>query len=127
MDLLLTTEPISSATRLMAIASSISLLLLIVQLIRLGKLREGYSILWFLLAGLVLIFSIFTDLLFGFSKLIGIFYAPATLFLILIANLMLISIHYSMVISKHERKLKTLAQEIALLKMTKPARSRKRR
>lgn len=101
--------------RLLAIAGSILLLLFIVDLIRKERLKEGYSLLWFLTAFILLVFSVFSNFLFSLSQFIGIYYAPATLFLLLIISLLLISVHFSTVISRHEKRIKELSQENALL------------
>lgn len=112
-------EPMSNDTKILALTSSIVLVFLIIRLIQSGRLREGYSILWFLLVACILFITIFSEAVFSFSNLIGIYYAPALIFLVLIGNLILISIHYSTVLSKHEERLKTLAQEITLMKAKK--------
>lgn len=109
-------QTISLSARFFAVLGSISLLFLILKLIIGGHLKVGYSLLWLFLVGLTLIFSVFSELLFFFSQVIGIFYAPASLFLIAISNLLLISVHYSVALTKQERKVKELAQELALVK-----------
>lgn len=109
-------EPLSADTKMLAIISSAVLVGLIIKLIQSGRLREGYSILWFFLVACMLFITLFSDVVFAFSSLIGIYYAPALIFAVLIVNLVLIAIHYSTVLSKHEEKLKTLAQEITLMK-----------
>ncbi|MCH7951724.1 DUF2304 domain-containing protein [Patescibacteria group bacterium] len=114
-------------TQLFSIVGSILLLLIIINLIRREYLKEGYSLLWLLMGGLVLIFSLFNELLFSFSNFIGIDYAPAALFLVLIIGLMLISMHFSVAISKHEKRIKELAQENALLKSMLNKKERKRK
>ena len=99
-----------------AIAAAILLLVFIINLIRREKLKEGYSIIWFLVGILLLTFASLAGLLDIFSGFLGIFYAPAALFLILISGLVLLSIHFSVLLSKTERQVKELAQEHALLK-----------
>lgn len=100
----------------LSILGSIFLLLFIIQLIRKEYLKEGYSLLWFFIASLLLIFSVFSNLLFQFSSFIGIYYAPMTLVLIILFGLILILMHFSVLLSKHEKRIKELSQENALLK-----------
>jgi hypothetical protein len=109
-------DSITFRARFLATICSLVLVFLIVTLVRKGRLKEGYSILWLVMSGAILVFAVFSELLFGFSNLIGIFYAPATLFIILIVNLLLIAIHYSVSITDNEQKIKDLAQEVGLLK-----------
>ena len=99
-----------------AAIGSLVLFLIIVNLIRRENLKEGYSIFWFFISLVILIFSLFSDLLFKFSEFIGIYYAPTALVLILLLGMLLILIHYSVVISNHDKKIKDLAQENGLLK-----------
>lgn len=108
--------PVSQRAQGLSILGSLLLILLIIFLVKKGYLKSGYSILWFLIASLIFVMSLFTDILFQFSRLTGIYYAPAAIFTILIAGIILITIHYSTVLSRHERRIKKLAQEISLLK-----------
>ncbi len=107
---------ITFRVQVFAVIGSLTLFLLIINLIRRENLKEGYSIFWIFISLVMLIFSFFSDLLFKFSQLIGIYYAPTTLVLILLLGILLILIHYSVVISHHDKKIKDLAQENGLLK-----------
>jgi hypothetical protein len=99
-----------------AVIGSLILFLMIINLIRRENLKEGYSIFWIFISAVMLIFSLFSSLLFKFSGLIGIYYAPTALLLILLLGILLILIQYSVVISQHDKKIKDLAQENGLLK-----------
>lgn len=100
----------------LAVLGSVLLLLFIIHLIKKEYLREGYSLLWFFIAIVLLVFSVFSNLLFKFSDLIGIYYAPMTLVLIFLFGLILIVIHFSVLISRYEKQIKELSQEVGLLK-----------
>jgi Tfp pilus assembly protein PilO len=52
-----------------------------------------------------------------FAKLVGIYYPPAFLFLILIVAIILILVQFSVIVSSQNEKIKRLTQEIALLKL----------
>ncbi len=108
--------PVSQRAQGLSIFGSLLLLLLIMFLVKKGYLKSGYSILWFFIASIIFVMSLFTDILIQFSRLTGIYYAPAAIFTILIAGIILITIHYSTILSRHERRIKKLTQEIALLK-----------
>ena len=100
----------------LAIAGSATVFLLVVELIRRGRLKERYALLW-LFSGLVMfILSVSRDLLEAIAKLIGIYYPPSLLFLIAFVFLLLITLHFSAVISGLSEKNKRLAQEVALLR-----------
>jgi hypothetical protein len=102
--------------KLSAIAGSIMLLIMVVELIRRGRLKERYSLLWLLAGMVVMVFSLSRGLLEYVSHLFGIFYPPSFLFLIAFFFLLLITLHFSVVISGLSEKNKRLAQEVAMLR-----------
>jgi hypothetical protein len=102
--------------QIVSILVGLALLAVIFQLIRKNRLQEKYSLLWIVSVLIVLILSVWRDLLATFSNLVGIFYAPSAIFLVALFCGMIIALHFSVVISDLSRQNKTLAQEIALLK-----------
>jgi tellurite resistance protein TehA-like permease len=88
----------------------IAMLLLIVDLVRRRKLREEYSQLWFATWLGILILMVWFDLLKWVSHLIGAVSTVSTLFLFAFMFLILISLHFSVVISKLTDKIKDLSQ-----------------
>jgi len=107
---------VSGRAQILSTLGSLTLFSLIIYLIRKGKLKSGYSILWFLTFGAILGISVSETALFWFSKLIGVYYAPSAVFSILIVGLILVVVHFSVILSGLEQKNKTLTQEITLLK-----------
>jgi len=99
-----------------AVILSVSILLFILTLIRQGKLKEGYSLIWFLIALATVIFSLFARILDSFADVVGIDYAPAALFLILVGGLFLLAIHSSMLFTAYDKRIRELAQDHAILK-----------
>jgi hypothetical protein len=102
--------------QLLAVAASLSLLAVILQLVRQRKLREQYSLLWLACGGILLTCSLFDQLLLWIARLVGIYYPPAVLLPITIFLGVILGIHFSLMISKLSEQNKNLAQEIALLK-----------
>ena len=107
----------TSRIQYIAIAGSVILLLVILELIRSKKIKEEYSLLWLLFSVVILLISIFRDFLEVFSQLTGIAYAPAALFLLLIMAVFVILIQFSVIISKISERNKKLNQEVGILKM----------
>ncbi|HLD25638.1 MAG TPA: DUF2304 domain-containing protein [Candidatus Andersenbacteria bacterium] len=107
---------IPARIQFLALVGSVILLGIIVNLIRREKLKEGYSIIWFLVGLAMVTFSALAGLLDVFARSVGISYSPAALFLILISGLLLLSIHFSVMVSKHDQRYRELAQEHALLR-----------
>ncbi|MEJ2705634.1 MAG: DUF2304 domain-containing protein [Sedimentisphaerales bacterium] len=101
--------------QLFALAISILLLVGIVALIRKGKLKEGYSILWFGIGIGFLVLSLWTHLLSLVSRVVDVDYEPATLFTMLLIGSIVVLIHFTVIISGFDHKNKTLAQFIGLL------------
>ena len=113
-DLLTPTIPVR--VQAVAVVSSLVLLGAVIHLIRRGSLKAGYSIIWFVV-GLVLVgLSVVTRLLDGFAQLVGIDYSPAALVLVIGGGLFLLALHYSVMVTKHDRRIRELAQEHALLR-----------
>lgn len=102
--------------KIMAIVVCGSGLIVIIELIRRGRLKEKYSLLWLFAGTILLIFSSSRSLLEYVSSLVGIYYPPSFLFLLAFLFLLLITLHFSSVISGLSEKSKQLAQELALLR-----------
>lgn len=102
--------------QVVAIVFSVSVYIGVIDLIRRRKLKEQYSLLWLTSTAVLLVLSLWRDLLHKISHLAGVEYPPALLFLIAFLFLLVIVLHYSVVISDLSEKNKKLAQEIGLLK-----------
>ena len=94
----------------------IAMLLLVVDLVRRRKLREEYSQLWFATWFGILALMVWFDLLKWISHFIGAVSNVSTLFLFAFMFLILISLHFSVVISKLTNRLKDLSQQYAILR-----------
>lgn len=94
----------------------IAMLLLVVDLVRRRKLREEYSQLWFATWFGILVLMVWFDLLKWISHFIGAVSNVSTLFLFAFMFLILISLHFSVVISKLTNRLKDLSQQYAILR-----------
>ena len=100
-----------------SIFGSVVFIGLIVMLIRSKKIKEEFSILW-LFFGLVFLFlSIWRGSLEIIAGILGIAYAPAAIFLILIIAIISILIHLSLITSRLTDQAKVMIQELGLLKM----------
>jgi|TARA_B110000902_G_scaffold190791_1_gene216043 hypothetical protein len=102
--------------QILAIIGSISLLIFIIILIRQHRLKEEYSLLWLFFTIFFIIFSVWRNGLEWISDLMGIAYSPAALFLILIMALFVIMIEFSLIISKQSERIKSIGQNIGLMK-----------
>ncbi len=98
------------------IAGPAILLLIVFELVRRGRLREDYSLLWLATFGLLVILAIFRDsLLVPLSDILGIHYPPTALFVIGFGLMLVVLIQFSTVITRLSKQNKLAAQHIALL------------
>ena len=100
---------------LFAALSSIVIFAVIIELIRSGRLRERYALLWLATAGVILIFGLWRDLLNRLADALGIAYPPNALFVLAMGFVLLLLLHYSTVISRLSDRTTTLTQRIAIL------------
>lgn len=105
-----------SRVQVFFVCASFLILLYILEMIRRKSIKDEYSILWLLGGFTMILFSLWEKLLSKLSKLLGIFYPPSTIFIIGLLFLLLISIHFSHIISKIIDQNRRFAQEIGLLK-----------
>ncbi len=102
--------------KVLAVAGSTAVLVVVVELIRQRRLKERYALLWLSAAAVLLLLSLSRGLLESIAGVVGIFYPPSLLFLVAFIFLLLITLHFSAVISGLAEKNKQLAQELALLR-----------
>lgn len=100
-----------------AVAGSIGFFVFIIELVRKKNIKEEYSLLWIFFAIVFIVLSIWRGGLELIARLIGINYPPAALFLILLLAVILILIQFSVVISRLSENIKSIAQEMGILKM----------
>jgi hypothetical protein len=102
--------------QIISLIGSLFFLIFIFELIRRKRIKEAYSILWLLFGLIFLFFSFWKNGLDYFSSIVGIYYPPAFLFLIMIVSIILILVQFSIIVSSQDEKIKKLAQEIAIMK-----------
>ena len=99
-----------------SILISFAFLLVIINMVRKRQLSERFALAWMLIPVLLIVFSSNRGLLERLAALVGIYYAPAIMIPIIFGLFILVSLYFSVKVSKAEQRIKTLAQEIALLK-----------
>ncbi len=103
--------------QIFAILGSITLFALVMDFIRRGLLKEKYSVLWLAAAIVITVLSLKKELLDWIARKLGIAYPPSLLFLVAFIFVLLITLHFSVVISILHEKNKALSQELALLRL----------
>lgn len=85
-------------------------------LLRRGALREKYAVLWLFFSGAALFFAVFPSTLVWFSHLIGVAEPVNLLFFMTVVLLVLVAVQLSYELSRHEMRIRRLAEEVALLR-----------
>lgn len=104
--------------RIQIITLFINLLFLayIARLIKKGRLREEYSIVWLIGTFILILFSLWRDGLEVITHFFGIIDPPNLIFTACIFIILIYLLHLSVVNSKLQKNISNLTQELALLK-----------
>ena len=100
---------------LFAALSSLVIFAVVIELIRTGRLRERYALLWLGTAIVILAFGLWRDGLNKLANALGIAYPPNALFVLAMAFVLLLLLHYSTVISRLSDRTTILTQRLAIL------------
>ena len=98
-----------------AIAGTLLLLLLVLELVRRRRLLERYAVVWMAVTGLLIVLTLWGGLLTRVAAVIGIGYPPSALFLIAFGFVILLLLHFSVAVSRLTDQSKVLAQQLSLL------------
>lgn len=101
--------------RIFAIVTSIATFLVVMELIRRRRLREEYAFLWVLTTVGMMLLATWYGLIEWITQFIGAVAVTTTLFLFALLFLLLISVHFTTVISRLTVQVRRLAQELAIL------------
>jgi hypothetical protein len=100
---------------LLGIAAALLILIVVIELLRRGKLRERHTIWWLIAGVLSLIVAVFPSILDGLSSLLGIDIPVNLVFFVGIVVLFLVCIQQSTELTRTEERTRTLAERVALL------------
>jgi len=101
--------------QLVAVAASLGLLVLVLELVRRRRFLERYAILWLFSALVLLALGIWTGLLETIARTVGIVYPPNALFLVAFGFVLVLLLHFSLAVSRMSDQIRVLAQRLALL------------
>ena len=85
------------------------------SLVRRGILREKYAVLWLFFSAAALFFAVFPGALVWISDVIGVAEPVNLLFFVTVVLLILVAVQLSYELSRHEARIRRLAEEVALL------------
>ena len=102
--------------KLFFLTIAVMLLLVIIELVRRRRLRVEYAWLWLAAGASIVLLILRYDLLIWLTDLVGAAIPTSTLFFLCILYLALLSLNYSVRLTRLDRQLKDTAQELALLR-----------
>lgn len=102
--------------QILSIIVSLIIFIFVIELIRRGAFKEKYAILWLIASIVLLTVSIWRSLLDYLAGIFGFFYPPSFLFLLGFGFLLLITLHFSIMISNLSEKNKKITQELSLMR-----------
>ncbi len=101
--------------RVFAIVISITTFLVVMELIRRRRLREEYALLWVLTTVGMMLLATWYGLIEWITRVIGAVTVTTTVFIFALIFLLLISVHFTTVISRLTVQVRRLTQELAIL------------
>lgn len=105
------------ATLILGLVGSIGMLVFLFEMLRRRHLREKYAVLWCTVAVISLIVAVVPSTLDWVSHLVGVKVPANLLFFVSSMLLLFTSIQHSYELGRLEEKTRTLAEEIALLRL----------
>jgi hypothetical protein len=103
------------APNILAAIAALITFVFVIDLLRRGVLREKYAVLWLFFSGAALLLAIFPAILVWLTGVLGVAEPVNLLFFVTIVLLVLVSVQLSYELSRHEARIRRLAEEVALL------------
>ena len=103
-------------TNLIAVVASLAIFIFVFDLLRRGILKEKYAVLWLFVAGIGFFFSVIPGALDWLGVRLGIGAPVNLLFFVMGVVLVLVSVQLSYELSRHEARIRRLAEEVALIR-----------
>ena len=101
--------------RILTIVATIAALIIIILMLRSGRLREKYALLWFALGIVTLVMAVFPPLLHLIAIAVGVQVPANLIFAVSIVLLGGVAIHLSWELSILEGETRVLSEQIAIL------------
>ena len=103
------------APNILAAIAALITFIFVIDLLRRGVLREKYAVLWLFFSGAALLLAIFPAILVWLTGVLGVAEPVNLLFFVTVVLLILVAVQLSYELSRHEARIRRLAEEIALL------------
>ena len=101
--------------QIMGVIASLLTFVFVFWLLRRGSLQEKYAVLWLGVSGVALVLALFPGILRWVTDLLRVETPSNLLFFVTIVLLLLVAVQLSYELSRHEARIRRLAEEVALL------------
>ncbi len=105
----------STSARILVTVTIVGSVVFMFLLVRTGRLRAKYSLLWLTSGVVLLVLGAVPNVLDEIADALDVAYPPTILFLLGIMFLLMVVAHLSWELSRMEERTRTLAEEIALM------------
>lgn len=105
----------SNLVQIAAVSFALILLAVVLELVRRRKLTEEHSLIWIAGSLALLVLSVWRNLLDVGARMVGVYYPPALLLLALTGFVFVVSLYFSVVISRQRQDIERMVEELALL------------
>lgn len=106
-----------TAVNVLGIAGSLIVLVALFEMLRRHRLREKYAIVWFVIAVGVLVVALFPVVLERATSALGLQVPANLLFFVASLVLLILTLQHSYELGRVEERTRTLAEEVALLRL----------
>jgi Mg2+/citrate symporter len=110
---------VTPTQRVFAVLASLGTFAVIIELVRRRKLREEYAFLWVVTSVGMVLLSAWYGLIEWVTRAIGAVTVTTTLFVFALLFLLLISVHFTTVLSRLTVQIRRLTQELAILQASR--------
>jgi len=102
---------------ILGVVGSVITLVVLFEMLRRHQLREKYAVFWVIVAVLAIVVAIFPRVLIWAAEVTGVEVPSNLLFFLASMVLLVVSIQHSYELGRLEERTRTLAEELALLRM----------
>lgn len=113
---MITVAALSGRAHLTVVVFTVLAVAFTLSLVRRRQVEAKYSLLWFFVGGTLVVLALAPGLLEWVSDRMGIAYPAATFLLLAVTFLFLMCVHFSWELSRIDERIRTLAEELALLR-----------
>ena len=103
---------------ILAVIFLLILLFVITMFVKRNKISVKYSLIWYFICIILVIFTVFPDLLGFVTNLLHIKVASNMIFALMLVSLFIICVSLTIIVSEQKEQIRNLIQELSLVKKT---------